>query len=95
MAKRITHYYDGTTIEEDFDLNLTWDDIRVRRDADLSASDNWMLPDRGLTTAQYDEAVAWREALRNITNDYATPDLAFENYPDPPSWGFPVPPLDI
>ena len=47
-----------------------------------------MLPDRGLTSAQYDEAVAWRTALRDITEDYETPDLAFENHPDPPSWGF-------
>jgi len=54
---------------------LTWDDIRSRREYYLTSSDWTQIPDNALS----DEARAlwktYRQALRDVTETYRSPDL--------------------
>ncbi|MCH9783712.1 MAG: phage tail assembly chaperone, partial [Gammaproteobacteria bacterium] len=55
---------------------------RARRDALLRASDWTQLPDSPLSQAKRDEYRAHRQALRDITEEPAWPDVTL---PEPPT----------
>jgi hypothetical protein len=66
---------------------MIWGDILMTRETYFNLSDLWMLADRyaQLTEEQQTELTIYRQALRDIT-DYATANLAGDNFPDAPSW---------
>lgn len=53
---------------------LTWDEIRTGRNALLSASDWTQAPDSHLTTSEKQEWADYRQSLRDVPQDFATPD---------------------
>lgn len=58
----------------------TWDNIRRRRDAELSASDWTQVADAPVDSAAW---AVYRQALRDVPQDFATPDEVV--WPTPPS----------
>ena len=66
---------------------LEWGDVLSLRLSLLVQSDLWMLADRyaQLTEERKTELTTYRQALRDIT-DYASANLAGENFPDAPNW---------
>ena len=53
---------------------LTWDDIRAERDWLLSQCDWTQVADSPLTVAQKQAWADYRQALRNVPQDFPTPD---------------------
>lgn len=63
----------------------TWDQIREERDRLISASDWTVLPDAPLTVAEIDAWKAYRQALRDLPQTYATPaELVWPSAPGQP-----------
>lgn len=65
--------YDGTSFETNIPTRTAEDllnDLRRSRNKLLSETDWWVLPDRTAT----DEQLAYRQALRDITDDYTSLD---------------------
>lgn len=60
--------YQAALIEE------AWRLVRQKRDALLLATDYAIMPDYPLTEAQKGEVTAYRQALRDIPDTYASPD---------------------
>lgn len=60
-----------------------WEGIRTDRDLRLTASDWTQLPDSPLTAEQKAEAAAYRQALRDLT-EQADPDAM--SWPDAPAF---------
>jgi len=55
-------------------LNQAWGLVRGKRDRLLAATDYAIMPDYPLTDAQKAEVTAYRQALRDIPENYASPD---------------------
>jgi hypothetical protein len=55
-------------------ITVTWDSIRTRRDALLAESDYTQLSDAPITAEKKAEWGTYRDALRNITTAFTTPD---------------------
>lgn len=53
---------------------LTWDDIRAERDRLLAASDWTQVADAPLTDTERAAWVAYRQALRDVPQDFDSPD---------------------
>lgn len=53
---------------------LTWDDIRAERDALLAGSDWTQVADAPLTATEKQAWVEYRQALRDVPQDFGTPD---------------------
>ncbi len=87
---------DGSAIESDnsADWGVTWDEVNIKlqdltaaepmkklrevRNAKLAETDWWVLPDRTAT----DEQLAYRQALRDITDTYSSlDDVVWPNKP--------------
>ena len=60
--------------------DVDWDEVRAHRDAALAASDWRAVKDRVLPNAWKD----YRQALRDLPQDYDTANQAVDNYPEPP-----------
>jgi hypothetical protein len=70
---------DGVIMMREKVVNVTWDNIRERRDNLLASSDHTQLPDYP------GDKIAWatyRQELRDIPQNFASPDLViFPEYP--------------
>lgn len=66
--------YDGQTFTPPTPPELTWDDIRSKRDGLLIASDWTQIADAPLTTEQKAAWATYRQALRDLPQTYETPD---------------------
>lgn len=53
---------------------LTWDDVRGERDRLLAASDWTQIPDSPLEVAEKQEWAEYRQALRDVPQDFDDPD---------------------
>lgn len=76
---------DGSVIITEREVN--WNEVRDIRFSYLQMSDLWMLADRyaELSVEQQQDLVAYRQALRDIT-DFETANEAADNFPIPPDW---------
>lgn len=67
--------------------DVSWDEVRARRNAKLIESDAWMAADRynALTSEKQTEISNYRQALRDLGSQ---PDAntAVDNWPTKPSW---------
>ena len=79
------HHADGSTTVTTFDVE--WVDVRASRDACLTTSDLWMLPDRyeTLTTAQKAALTTYRAELRDLPTK-ADPNTAVDEWPEKPDF---------
>jgi len=66
-------YVDGTFVPPP-PPSQSWDDIRAERDSLLSASDWTMVSDTPLSDAEVDAWADYRQALRDIPQDFDSPD---------------------
>lgn len=53
---------------------ITWDEIREKRNTLLAESDWTILPDSPKTDEEKTEWMTYRQTLRDVTTDFATPD---------------------
>lgn len=53
---------------------MTWEQIRIRRNSLLSASDWTQLPDNQLSTQDRERWSEYRQTLRDITESFSDPD---------------------
>jgi len=60
--------------------DVDWDEVRAHRDAALATSDWRAVKDRVLPNAWKD----YRQALRDLPQNFDTANQAVDNYPQPP-----------
>ncbi len=72
--------YRGSEIIEVRAISYTWDQLRVHRDRALSDSDWRAVKDRTMSQAWKD----YRQALRDLPQDYQTADDAVDHWPEVP-----------
>ena len=65
-------------------LQITWDDIKFERSVDLKATDLLMISDYPISQNVKDNVTLYRQILRDLPQNYSTPEEAAENYPDRP-----------
>ena len=71
---------------EETDVDAQWHKIRTIRQGYLDGTD-WYLLDANAAKLQDESAfLAWRTDMLNLPQDYATPELAFINWPTKPAW---------
>ena len=56
----------GEVLVEVIEYDITWDELRVKRDAELVRTDPWALTDRTMSQEQFD----YREFLRDLPGDH-------------------------
>jgi hypothetical protein len=78
---RVRHTHsDGqdVVIEE---IHYTWEDVRVQRNIELEQTDWRAVKDRTMSQAWKD----YRQALRDLPQDYESADDAADNWPGAPA----------
>jgi hypothetical protein len=82
MGKTIS-VVNGTVMAIDTVIIKTWEDIRKERSIKLAACDWTQLLDTAMTDPKRQEWAVYRQALRDITERYATPDeVVWPRIPD-------------
>jgi len=69
--------YDGTTLLEDGMREVDWAEVRGVRDSELERTDHWALKDRVMSQEKKD----YRQALRDLPQDYDTANDAADSFP--------------
>ena len=77
---RNTRHYDGETLIEETFRDVTWEDVRFNRDKALADSDWTAVKDRTMSQAWKD----FRQALRDLPQDFTEANDAVDNWPQPP-----------
>ncbi len=77
---RTEEIYDGDKLIETIVKDLDWTHIRGQRDWELKQTDWRAVKDRTMSQAWKD----YRQALRDLPQDYATANDAADNWPQPP-----------
>ena len=72
--------FDGDEVIDSGSHDLDWDQIRSKRDQELKATDWRAVKDRTMSQAWKD----YRQALRDLPQDYASANDAADNWPQPP-----------
>jgi hypothetical protein len=72
--------YSGEDVVEQRELTYEWHELRILRDELLDKSDWRAMKDRTLSTAWKD----YRQALRDLPQDFDSANDAVDNWPDPP-----------
>ena len=70
-------------IQQPISANDLWSEIRARRNMLLAACDWTQIPDAALTLEEKQAWADYRQTLRNIPQDFATPDEVI--FPEKPS----------
>lgn len=68
------HYENGEFILVEPEAVISWDIIRKQRDQRLSKSDWTQLPDAPLSDDEKQAWAAYRDSLRNITEEFSEPE---------------------
>ena len=77
---RTEEIYDGDKLIETIVKDLDWKHIRGQRDWELKQTDWRAVKDRTMSQAWKD----YRQALRDLPQDYETANDAADNWPQPP-----------
>jgi len=80
MVNRSYTVYDGPNIIEQGQFDATWEEIRDQRDKELKDSDWRALKDVTLPNPWKE----YRQALRDLPQDNATPNDAADHWPEAP-----------
>jgi hypothetical protein len=80
MYSRRFRIFDGSTLVEEGFRDVEWDQIRIRRNAELENTDWRAVKDRTMSQAWKD----YRQALRDLPQDHASANDAADNWPQPP-----------
>lgn len=79
MNRNYTRFH-GTEIIEQGQHDVTWEEVRKLRDQQLADTDWRAVKDRTMPQAWKD----YRQALRNLPQDYESANDAADNWPQPP-----------
>ena len=80
MIDRSRTIYDGDTVVEVQQIEMTWEDVRYHRDKILAETDWRAVKDRTMSQAWKD----YRQALRDLPQIYESANDAAGNWPTPP-----------
>ena len=72
--------FDGETILEVQEIEMSWEDVRQERDKILADTDWRAVKDRTMSQVWKD----YRQALRDLPQDYETANDAADHWPQPP-----------
>lgn len=72
--------YNGDEILESGKNDVSWDTLRMARDAELARTDFWALKDLTMSQAKKD----YRQALRELPQNYESANEAADNWPELP-----------
>ena len=67
-------------LQEESQRDYEWDEVRTERDKDLANTDWRAVKDRTMSQAWKD----YRQALRDLPQDYETANDAVDNWPEAP-----------
>ena len=79
MDRNYTRFENGVEIESGT-YDVSWEDVRSTRDQALADSDWRAVKDRTMSQAWKD----YRQALRDLPQDYESANDAADNWPQPP-----------
>lgn len=77
---RTEEIYDGDTLVETIVRDVDWKTVRAQRDYELKSTDWRAVKDRAMPQAWKD----YRQALRDLPQDYEDANDAADNWPTPP-----------
>lgn len=83
LGKQIIYKSRKVQLADRVDEELTWADIRTTRDDKLKSCDWTQLPDVKMTEELTKKWLDYRQALRDLTEVYASPDVVV--WPTPPN----------
>ena len=72
--------YDGKDVIEDGMREVDWAEVRGVRDSELERTDHWALKDRVMSQEKKD----YREALRELPQNFESANDAADAFPTPP-----------
>lgn len=72
--------YNGDEIVESGKKDVSWDTLRMARDAELARTDFWALKDLVMSQGKKD----YRQALRELPQNYESANEAADNWPELP-----------
>jgi hypothetical protein len=78
----------GDEVISDTIKDSTWAEIKKLRSIYFKKTDLWYLKDRwdNLSTIKKGELNSFRQALRDLPQNYATANEAADNFPSVPEW---------
>ena len=79
MNRSYTKYHGAEVIEQG-SFDVTWEEVRIQRDAALAASDWRAVKDRVLPNEWKD----YRQSLRDLPQDHPDANSACDAWPQPP-----------
>jgi len=79
MNRSYTKYH-GAEVVEQGSYDVTWEDVRMQRNAALQRSDWRAVKDRTMSQAWKD----YRQALRDLPQEHETANDAADNWPEAP-----------
>lgn len=80
MERKIQHFNSDGTLREEEIRDVEWDEIRSVRAIVLQQTDWRAVKDRTMSQAWKD----YRQALRDLPQDYESANDAADNWPTPP-----------
>ena len=72
--------YRGEEIIEQGNYEVSWEEVRKMRNMQLQQTDWWAVKDLTMSQAKKD----YRQALRDLPQDYESANDAADNWPTPP-----------
>ena len=78
----------GDEVISDTIKDTSWSEIKKLRSIYFKKTDLWYLKDRwdNLSTIKKGELNSFRQALRDLPQNYATANEAADNFPEPAEW---------
>ena len=79
MNRKVTRF-NGKEIIDQYEKDVTWEEVRHKRDSELTRTDFWALKDLTMSQAKKD----YRQALRDLPQNYESANEAADNWPELP-----------
>lgn len=79
----------GEVVQDTYEKDVEWEEVRAERDKLLKKTDLWYLKDRwdALSTTAKGQINSYRAALRDLPQTYPdSPNDAADNFPVPEEW---------
>lgn len=78
----------GTEVIETGEHDVEWSDVKTEREMWFKITDLWYLKDRwdALSSSKKGKLNSFRQALRDLPQNYESPNDAADNFPEPEEW---------
>ena len=83
---RLKRVYAGDELLSETYSDITWEQLRSKRDSDLKSTDILLVADRPLSDETREALLSYRQSLRDLPAEYPgdTANDAYDNYPSQP-----------